>query len=120
MSEALTLNSIPNIGGLGIIAGIYITTLSIGFILYDYKQVKFLIGLFIPLMILLFVGFKDDVVGLGANAKLFTELGTALVFILLTNFRIDSFYGLFGIHEIDYFLNLNSIGFCVCNNDKFL
>ena len=43
--------AIPNIGGLGIIAGIYITTLTISFCL-SYEEIKFIVALFIPLMFL--------------------------------------------------------------------
>ena len=95
-------NETPNIGGLGIIAGIYIITLFLAFFSQDLNDAKIIIALFIPLMILLFVGFKDDMLGLSANAKLFTEILTASAFILLTDIRIDNFYGLFGIFEINY------------------
>lgn len=99
-------DDIPNIGGFGIIAGIYIVTLSLSFFVLNFEEAKLLIALFIPLLILLFVGFKDDMLGLSASAKLFTEIGTATAFIILTDCRLDNFYGLFGIHEINYYVSL--------------
>ncbi len=99
-------SNIPNIGGLGIIAGIYIITLSLSFFILDYKDSKLVIALFISLLILLFIGFKDDMLGLSARAKLLTEICTAAGFIILTDCRLDNFYGLFGIYEINYYASL--------------
>ena len=96
----------PNIGGIGIIAGIYIVTLSLSFFILNYDESKFIIALFISLLILLFIGFKDDMLGLSAKAKLFTEIGTATAFVVLTDCRLDNFYGLFGIYEINYFISI--------------
>ena len=50
----------------------------------NFEESKFLIALFIPLMILLFVGFKDDMIGLGPKSKLLIEICTAAGFINLT------------------------------------
>ncbi len=99
-------SNIPNIGGIGIITGIYIVTLSLSFFILNYEESKFIIALFISLLILLFIGFKDDMLGLSATAKLLTEIGTATAFILLTDCRLDNFYGLFGIYEINYFVSI--------------
>ncbi len=97
---------VPNIGGIGIIAGIYIVTLSLSFFILNYNESKFIIALFISLLILLFIGFKDDMLGLSAIAKLLTEIGTATAFIVLTDCRLDNFYGLFGVYEINYSVSL--------------
>ena len=99
-------DNIPNIGGIGIIAGIYIITLSLSFFILGYEDSKLLIALFIPLLILLFVGFKDDMMGLSPKAKLLTEIFTAAAFIILTDCRLDNFYGLFSIHEINYYTSV--------------
>jgi len=99
-------SNIPNIGGIGIIAGIYIITLSLSFFILDYDDSKLLIALFICLLILLFIGFKDDMLGLSAFAKLLTEIGTATAFVILTDCRLDTFYGLFGIYEISYYSSI--------------
>ena len=99
-------NNIPNIGGIGIIAGIYIVTLSLSFFLLNYEDSKLLIALFTCLLILLFIGFKDDMLGLSPSAKLLTEIFTATAFIILTDCRLNNFYGLFGIYEINYFTSI--------------
>tara|TARA_A100001388_G_scaffold273917_1_gene256596 strand:+ start:5638 stop:6738 length:1101 start_codon:yes stop_codon:yes gene_type:complete len=99
-------SNIPNIGGIGIIAGIYIVTLSLSFFILNYEESKIIIALFISLLVLLFVGFKDDMLGLSAIAKLLTEIGTATAFILLTDCRLDNFYGLFGVYEINYYVSI--------------
>ena len=97
---------IPNIGGIGIIAGVYITSLFLSYFIINFENAKLLISLFIPLLILLFIGFKDDMLGLSPKAKLLTEIGTATIFIVLSDCRLDSFYGLFGIYEINYYLSI--------------
>ena len=99
-------SDVPNIGGIGIIAGIYIITLSLSFFILNYEQSKFIIALFISLLVLLFIGFKDDMLGLSAMAKLLTEISTATAFIILTDCRLDNFYGLFGIYEINYYSSI--------------
>lgn len=99
-------SDIPNIGGIGIIAGIYIVTLSLSFFILNFEESKFIIALFISLLILLFIGFKDDMLGLSATAKLFTEIGTATAFVVLTDCRLDTFYGLFGVYEINYYVSI--------------
>ena len=99
-------SNVPNIGGIGIIAGIYIITLSLSFFILNYEDSKLVIALFISLLILLFIGFKDDMLGLSATAKLLTEIGTATAFVILTDCRLDSFYGLFGIYEINYYTSI--------------
>ena len=99
-------SDVPNIGGIGITAGIYIVTLSLSFFILNYDESKFIIALFISLLVLLFIGFKDDMLGLSATAKLLTEIGTATAFIILTDCRLDNFYGLFGIYEINYFISI--------------
>ena len=99
-------SDIPNIGGIGIIAGIYIVTLSLSFFILNFEESKFIIALFISLLILLFIGFKDDMLGISATAKLFTEIGTATAFVVLTDCRLDTFYGLFGVYEINYYVSI--------------
>ncbi|MEC9303172.1 MAG: MraY family glycosyltransferase [Bacteroidota bacterium] len=99
-------SDVPNIGGIGIIAGIYIVTLSLSFFILNFEESKFIIALFISLLLLLFIGFKDDMLGLSATAKLLTEIGTATAFVILTDCRLDTFYGLFGIYEINYYVSV--------------
>lgn len=99
-------SDIPNIGGIGIIAGIYIVTLSLSYFILNYEEAKLLIALFFPLLILLFIGFKDDMLGLSVKSKLLTEIGTSAAFIILTDCRLDNFYGLFGFYEINYYFSL--------------
>ena len=106
-SRSSHVNEVPNIGGLGIISGIYFVTLLLSYFTLDYIAFKFVIGLFIPLIVLVFVGFKDDMVGLSAISKLFAEISTAAAFIFLTDLRLDNFYGLFGIYEIDYLFSIS-------------
>ena len=37
---------------------------------------------------------------------MFTEIGTATAFVVLTDCRLDTFYGLFGVYEINYYVSI--------------
>ena len=57
-----------------------------------------------------FHGIKDDLIGLSVKLKPLVEVISASIFIFLTEIRIDSFYGLFGVNELPVML---SYGFTI-------
>ena len=63
-------------------------------------MVNILLSIAVSLIILFYAGIKDDLIGLTAKPKLLVEVISASIFIFLTEIRIDSFYGLFGINEL--------------------
>ena len=66
----------------------------------DTQEVTILLSIAASLIILFSAGIKDDIIGLSPRLKLLFEVISASIFILLTDIRIDSFYGLFGINEL--------------------
>jgi UDP-N-acetylmuramyl pentapeptide phosphotransferase/UDP-N-acetylglucosamine-1-phosphate transferase len=52
------------------------------------------------MMILFFIGIKDDLVGTAPIKKLLGHLAVAFILVFMAGIKITSMHGLFGIHEI--------------------
>lgn len=90
--------AIPNLGGVAIFAG---TIISLG-IFANFSQAfefRFLIA---AMVIIFFIGIKDDILVIAPNKKLIGELVAILIVILVGNIRLTSLHGFLGIHEIPY------------------
>ena len=66
----------------------------------DNKEMSILLSIACSLVIVFSAGIKDDIIGLSPKLKLFIEIFSSFIFIFLTDIRIDSFYGLFGVYDI--------------------
>lgn len=104
--------SIPTIGGIIIFA----STLFAYFLWYPFNNIteyshlihaindfKF-IGA--SMLILFFVGIKDDIVGTAPMKKLVGHIIVAFILVLMADIRITSLRGIFGIEEIPYFASV--------------
>ncbi len=92
--------STPHLGGLGVSFGAFFVSGFFGSFMLGFNEMSIMLSITASLVILFSAGLKDDIFGLSAKIKLFVELLSALIFILITDIRIDSFYGLFGINEL--------------------
>ena len=90
----------PHLGGLGISFGAFFISAFFGSLMLDTQEVIILLSIAASLIILFSAGIKDDIIGLSPRLKLLFEVISASIFIFLTDIRIDSFYGLFGINEL--------------------
>ena len=97
---------ISNLGGVGIAFGAFFSCAFFGSLLLSDNEMSILLSMTAPLVILFAAGLKDDIVGLSQKIKLFTEVLSALIFISLTDIRIDSFHGIFGIYEFNEILSI--------------
>jgi UDP-GlcNAc:undecaprenyl-phosphate GlcNAc-1-phosphate transferase len=88
----------PNLGGIGIFLGVVSVLTFIGSIL-SYNNLLCLIG---SLVVLFFTGIKDDLVELSPIKKLVGQLFASLSVIIITDIRIHSFFGIFGIDVLPY------------------
>lgn len=88
----------PNLGGIGIFLGVIAVLTFFGSIL-NYNNLLCLIG---ALITLFFTGLKDDLVSISSISKLSGQIIASLCVILITDLRINSFHGLFGVYEISY------------------
>ena len=95
----------PYLGGLGISFGSFFVSSFFGALILSGSDLSIVLAITSALILLLTAGIKDDIIGLSPLKKIIIEVVSALIFILLTDIRIDNFYGLFGINEISVFIS---------------
>lgn len=94
------VTSIPHLGGLGISFGAFFVSAFFGSFMLSKEDLSILLAISASIVVLFTAGVKDDIVGLSPYLKLFSEISSCLIFVLLTDIRIDNFYGIFGLHEL--------------------
>lgn len=93
---------VPNLGGVGIFFGLIVVMTITGAFL-DTKLLLLLMG---TVSILFFLGLKDDLTVLSAKKKFIVQFFVALLAVVITDTRIVSFSGIFGVNEIPYWLSI--------------
>jgi len=99
---------IPTLGGVIIFAGtLFSLTLLMPIIAAGNASASNVIisdanYLIASLLIVFFIGVKDDIVGTAAIYKLLGHILVGMILVLMADIRITSFHGLFGVHEIPY------------------
>lgn len=93
---------IPNLGGVAIFSGIYISVI----ISMEGFDVNKIVGLALVSFLMFLMGLKDDMIGLSAGKKLIGQLFVSLYLIVLCNLRFTNLHGIFGLNEISYGLSL--------------
>lgn len=92
------------LGGLSIFASILIGfTIWCNFNQLPGLSLQYLIS---SLVILFFIGLKDDILDLSPYSKLIAQILAALIVVYGANLRIESLFGLFGIQEISTTLSI--------------
>ena len=92
----------PTLGGVAIFAATLIA-----YFVWDNPNEGHEIHLTVSaLIILFFLGIKDDILILSPKKKLFIQIASSLLLISFGDLRITNFYGLLGINEINYFASL--------------
>lgn len=91
------LKNTPTLGGVGIFIG-FILALSIFGTLFKNVHVYQLMG---SVIVLFFLGLKDDIVVLSAKAKFNVQFIITLLLILNAKLTISSFYGFLGFYELN-------------------
>ncbi|HEX7585821.1 MAG TPA: MraY family glycosyltransferase, partial [Prolixibacteraceae bacterium] len=89
---------IPNLGGIAIFSGFFISAI----ISLEGFDIKKIISLLLASLVMFLMGLKDDTIGLSAKKKLFGQILVALYLVIISNFRFTNLHGLFGIYEITY------------------
>ena len=96
------LNPTPNLGGVAIFAGVIVSSVIFTGITTAH-ELKYIIA---AMLIIFFVGLKDDLHPMVAYKKFFGQ-SIAVLFILVPgDFHLDSLHGLLGIGEVSYPLSL--------------
>lgn len=94
--------AIPNLGGIAIFAGIAIA-LGITGNFSQSPEFKFILA---SLVIVFFIGVKDDILIIAPTKKLSGEILATLIIVVLGDLRFTSLHGFMGIHQIPYFASL--------------
>ncbi len=89
---------IPTLGGVAIFAGAVIS--STFFI--DFHEVSYLSYMFSAIIILFFIGIKDDIIPLTPAKKFAAQLISALIIVFKCDIRLTSLYGLWGFNTLYY------------------
>lgn len=88
---------VPTLGGLAIFAGM-IFSLTFWASQKEIVELQYIIS---SIIVLFFIGMKDDLFNLVHYKKLVGQLFAAYILVHWAGIRITSFFGIFGIHELD-------------------
>ena len=95
-------DSTPLLGGVAVFAGLILSTVviaGVGFV----HELKYIIA---GMIILFFVGVKDDILMIDPKKKLIAQLMSSILIIVLGDIRIGNFHGVAGINEIPYVVSI--------------
>lgn len=93
---------VPMFGGISIFAGFIISTTFWS----NQQQIGELQYIISSLIILFFIGMKDDIINLVAKKKFIGQFLAAITIVAFGDIRLTSLYGTFGIYEIPYIFSL--------------
>lgn len=92
----------PRIGGLAIFAAVLIA-FSLWCNYAHFDSTRYIIA---SVVMLFFMGLKDDMIGVSPYKKLVVQLTAAFIVVVLGNIHITSFYGLLGIYELPNIISI--------------
>ena len=90
-------SEIPSLGGIGIFLGFVLSTI-IATDGYRFDSLKFIIA---GVIIMLFIGLKDDLLTISARKKFLVQIFAATLIIIMGNVEVSNLHGLFGIHQLN-------------------
>ena len=90
--------AIPNLGGVALFASLIITVLTFTN-LRSFPSVQYITP---GLVILFFIGLKDDVMAISAHTKLRGQIVATAIVVILGNIRFTNLHGFLGIGSIGY------------------
>lgn len=93
---------IPNLGGVAMFFGVTISTL----LVIENMEVRDFRYILAAMILLFFVGIKDDILILSARTKLIAQFIAAGFLAILGNIRLTNLHGIFGIGEINYWFSV--------------
>lgn len=93
---------IPTLGGSAVFIGMIIPTVLYGDLNFEH-DLKYIICC---LLILFFIGIKDDILIISPRTKLIAEIFAIVIIVILGDMRVTSFHGFLGLKEIPYFVSI--------------
>jgi len=95
-------SSVPTLGGLAIFAGVVFSYTFWSSGLSDESS-QYIIA---ALIVMFFIGIKDDIIELTARKKFYGQLISAIIIVLFAEIRVTNLFGIFGIYEIPYWFSI--------------
>lgn len=95
-------NTIPPLGGVAIFIGFVIATV----IATDGLRFDELKYILVSVIVMFFIGLKDDLMDISPRKKLAIELFAAYLLVGMGDIRFTSLHGIFGIYDIDIILSI--------------
>jgi UDP-GlcNAc:undecaprenyl-phosphate GlcNAc-1-phosphate transferase len=92
----------PNLGGIAIFTGFTISAV----IFSHNTESSILRYLLCGMIILLFIGLKDDILILDPKKKILGQIVASLIIVILGDIRITDFHNVLNINEIPYWLSI--------------
>jgi len=93
----------PTLGGLAIFAGLIIS-LSLWIDIQILKEFQFIVA---ALIVLFFIGIKDDILIIAPITKFIGQLIAAFIIVVLADIRLTNLHGFFDIFEIGYYWSVS-------------
>lgn len=93
---------VPNLGGVALFLGITISTLA-RVNKGTFPDFRFLLA---ALIILFFIGIKDDILVISPRKKFMAQLIAAFLVVVAGDIRVTNFHGIFGVYELPYVLSV--------------
>jgi UDP-GlcNAc:undecaprenyl-phosphate/decaprenyl-phosphate GlcNAc-1-phosphate transferase len=89
----------PTLGGMAIFLGFVISSM----IFVNISQIVYVQYILASMIVIFFLGLKDDIVGLSPMKKFVGQIIAAGIVIDLGGIKLESLYGVAGIHSLDYY-----------------
>ena len=93
---------VPTMGGIAIFIGFSLSSM----LFMEKASPHELRYLFIAIIMMLFIGIKDDILVIAPSKKLMVQLAAALILVLLGNFRIVHTYELFSATMLNAWISI--------------
>lgn len=100
-SRSSHTRKIPRLGGVAIYFAITVVAS-----IFCFDMLSKVIFFSAALVLLFFIGLMDDLLVVAPQKKLFAQILSALMIVVGSNIRIESFFGLFGIFELPYWISV--------------
>lgn len=97
-----TKKSTPTLGGLAVFLG-FILAATVSSYQFHMPELRYI---FAALLIVLFMGLKNDLMQVSSPMKFLAELSAAIIICALGDIRFTNLYGILGIHQLNYWMSL--------------
>lgn len=94
---------VPPLGGVAIFISFILSTI-IATDGISFDSLKYIIA---AVMIMFFIGLKDDLLTISARKKFLVQVFAAILLIAMGDIRFTDLHGVFGIHEIGYLTSIS-------------